>query len=126
MITVTVHPDVEHPTIAAQYARVMQDWKNGAPWPLAFGNEGEWEGNSRLRSSHIYKIHIRLPGDPFWPSFLPPARRHSDNYLVYARHEWYEDKYQIISIMAPGAHALARTSFTSVLEQRAEDFHRIL
>jgi len=123
MVTVTVHPDVEYPAIASQYAIAMQNWKNGASRPAEFGSEGRWEENASLMSSGIHKIHIKLPGETLWPVNWSITRRHSDNYLVYARHEWDETKYQIISIMAPDAHARARTSFVSVLERRAEEFH---
>ncbi|MEI7194521.1 type II toxin-antitoxin system YafO family toxin [Pectobacterium versatile] len=123
MITVTVHPDVEHPEVATEYALAMQNWKNGAARPAVFGSEGRWEENPRLMASGIHKIHIQLPGEPPWASHLPVIRRHSNNYLVYARHEWDETKYQIISIMAPNAHELARTSFLGELERRAEEFH---
>ncbi|AXF75323.1 type II toxin-antitoxin system YafO family toxin [Erwinia tracheiphila] len=123
MVSVSVHPDVEYPAMAAQYARILEDWKNTHILPVIFGSEGQWEDNKRLEQSAVYKIHIRLPDAPPWPDRLPQARRKSDCYLVYVRHCWEPDRYQVISIMAPDAHELARTSFLAVLEQRAEDFH---
>ncbi|MCZ4676000.1 type II toxin-antitoxin system YafO family toxin [Citrobacter sedlakii] len=39
------------------------------------------------------------------------------------RHWLNTDSYQIISVMSPLAHDMARTSFTSVLIERAESFH---
>ncbi|MFW5391032.1 type II toxin-antitoxin system YafO family toxin [Yersinia sp. 2544 StPb PI] len=123
MVTVTVHPDVEHPDMAKQYAGILEEWKNGAPIPAIFGGEGQWEDNKRLENSFVYKIHIRLPNEKPWPLSTPVAGRKSNCYLVYARHCWYPDRYQIISIMAPNGHELARTSFLGELERRAEEFH---
>ena len=122
MITVSVHAAVEYPHIAKCYAALLQEWKNGGPLAGWLGNEGEWEENARLRGSFVSKIHIRLPDEPSWPPSMPSAARKSDSYLVYTRHFLHPDRYQIISIMSPKAHELAKTSFMAVLEKRAEDF----
>ncbi|HDL8336707.1 TPA: type II toxin-antitoxin system YafO family toxin [Yersinia enterocolitica] len=138
MITVSAHPKVEHLEIAALYVQAleqwnngtmeqwnngtMEQWKNGGPLPPEFGSEGQWEDNRKLCDSFVYKIHIHLPDDPPWPPRLAVASRKSDNYLVYARHWLDPNKYQLISIMSPEAHALARTSYLAELERRAEEF----
>ncbi|NXZ86303.1 type II toxin-antitoxin system YafO family toxin [Serratia fonticola] len=122
MVTVSVHSDVEHPAIAAQYALSLQNWKDGNVLPPFFGSEGQWEDNRKLCASFVYKIHIRLPSDPPWPPGMPMAARKSDNYLVYTRHWCHPDSYQILSIMSPNAHDVAKTSFLAELERRAEQF----
>ncbi|WP_140920155.1 type II toxin-antitoxin system YafO family toxin [Limnobaculum xujianqingii] len=122
MITVSVHPDVEHPAVAAQYASVLQRWKSDEVLSPFLGSESQWEDSRKLCASFVYKIHIRLPGDPPWSLKVPVAARKSDNYLVYTRHWCHPDKYQILSIMSPAAHHMARTSFLAELERRAEQF----
>ncbi|HGV3470642.1 MULTISPECIES: type II toxin-antitoxin system YafO family toxin [Klebsiella] len=122
MLKVTIHNDIELPAIAREYAKAFLSWKNGGPLPLEFGNEGQWEDSGRLRDSYVFKIHIHLPGEKQWPAKLPQAGRKSNSYLVYSRHFLYPDKYQIISIMTPNAHELARTSYMAEIERRAEDF----
>ncbi|CAI2469608.1 mRNA interferase YafO [Serratia ficaria] len=122
MIQVSIHKDIELLEVAKQYARVLQNWKNGGALPTIFGNEGQWEDNKRLCDSYIFKIHIKLPNEEPWSKKIPAAARKSNSYLVYSRHFLYPDKYQLISIMTPNAHELARTSYMDKLEQRAEQF----
>lgn len=122
MIKVSVHNDIELPAVARKYAQALQSWKNGGPLPSVFGNEGQWEDSGRLRDSFVFKIHIRLPDEKPWPAKLPAAARKSNSYLVYSRHFLYPDKYQLISIMTPNAHELARTSYMAEIERRAEEF----
>ncbi|EQA4235375.1 type II toxin-antitoxin system YafO family toxin [Serratia marcescens] len=121
-VSVTVHSDVEHPDIAKAYAKLLQDWKRNAILPSVFGRDGMWELNSRTRDSQIYKLHIRLPDEMSWKKHKPQIDRVSNNYLVYTQHWLNADCYQVISIMSPNAHELARTSFMVELERRAEEF----
>jgi len=122
MIKVSVHEAIECSAVARKYANALQAWKNGGPLPSVFGNEGQWEDSRRLRDSFVFKIHIRLPDEKPWSAKKPAAARKSNNYLVYARHFLYPDKYQLISIMTPNAHELARTSYLAEIERRAEEF----
>jgi len=122
VITVSIHNDIELPAVARQYARLLQDWKNGGLQPVIFGDEGRWEEHASLCASFVFKVHIKLPGETVWPAKMPVAARKSNSYLVYTRHWCEPDKYQLISIMTPNAHELARTSFLSILVDRAEDF----
>lgn len=122
MINVSVHKDIELPAVAREYAVMLQEWKNKGVLPPVFGNEGQWEDNGRLRDSYVFKIHIRLPDEKPWPAKLSAPARKSNSYLVYTRHFLYPDKYQLISIMTPNAHELARTSYMAEIEHRAEEF----
>ncbi|MDZ7322935.1 type II toxin-antitoxin system YafO family toxin [Kosakonia sacchari] len=119
---VSVHADVEFPTVASSYAKALEAWKNTGALPDRFGSEGQWEHNSRLCDSYVYKIHIRLPSEAPWKRHKAQIDRHSNHYLVYSRH-WmdYED-IQIISIMTPNGHEKAKTSYMAELERRAEEF----
>ncbi|HGG7041759.1 TPA: type II toxin-antitoxin system YafO family toxin [Salmonella enterica] len=122
MIHVSVHPDIEFSDVAGKYADALQIWKNGGDLPPVFGNEGQWEESGRLRDSFVFKIHIRLPEEPEWPSRTPGAARKSNSYLVYSRHYLYPNRLQVISIMSPNAHEMARTSYMAEIERRAEEF----
>lgn len=122
MIVVSVHPDVEYQDVATRYAAMLQDWKNTHRQPPRFGATGQWEDNPRLMSSLVFKTHIKMPLDSLWPAHLAVAARKSDNYLVYCVH-WCDDtRFQVLSIMSPDAHAMARTSFMAEIERRAEQF----
>lgn len=122
MIKVSIHGEVEFPTVAGEYAKLLRLWKSEGLLPPVFGNEGAWEGHGRLNTSFVFKIHILLPGEKVWSARLPAAARKSNSYLVYSRHWLDPDHYQVISIMSPDAHEMARTSFLSELERRAEEF----
>ncbi|AYN26571.1 type II toxin-antitoxin system YafO family toxin [Buttiauxella sp. 3AFRM03] len=122
MIKISVHKDIELPAVAHEYALLLQDWKSIGMLPAVFGNEGQWEDSRRLRDSYVFKIHILLPDEKPWPARLPAPARKSDNYLVYTRHFLYPDRYQLISLMTPNAHELARTSYMAEIERRAEEF----
>lgn len=122
MAKVSIHSHVEHPEIAKKLAILLTSWKNGGKHPAIFGNEGRWEEHPSLCDSYVYKVHIKLPHETPWDSKLPIAARKSNSYLVYTRHWMDADSYQIISIMSPNAHELARTSFLSELVDRAESF----
>lgn len=122
MIKVSIHPHVEHKDIADKLAVLLENWKNGENLPAIFGDEGRWEEHPSLCSSFVYKIHIKPPSDIPWNEKIPIAERKSDSYLVYTKHWLDEERYQIISIMSPNAHALAKTSFLSILVDRAESF----
>lgn len=122
MIKVSVHKDIELPAVAREYAVMLQEWKSKGVLPPVFGNEGQWEDNGRLRDSYVFKIHIRLPDEKPWPAKLSASARKSNSYLVYTRHFLEPDKYQLISIMTPNAHELARTSYMAEIERRAEEF----
>ncbi|HDU8583262.1 MULTISPECIES: type II toxin-antitoxin system YafO family toxin [Gammaproteobacteria] len=119
---VSVHADVEMPDIANSYAKALETWKNSRVLPDRFGNEGQWESNSRLCDSFVYKLHIRLPSEPGWKKTKAQIDRHSNHYLVFSRHWLDYDNIQIISIMSPDGHEKARTSYMYELERRAEEF----
>ncbi|WP_159566313.1 type II toxin-antitoxin system YafO family toxin [Budvicia diplopodorum] len=120
--SVSVHGDTEHSEIAKAYAKLLQDWKRTSILPSVFGRDGMWELNNRTRDSLIYKLHIRLLDDVPWKKHKPQIDRVSNNYLVYTQHWLDNERYQVISIMSPNAHELARTSFLAELERRAEQF----
>lgn len=122
MITVSVYEGVEYPQEAQICAEALQKWKNGGSLPGYFGSEGSWEENKRLCDSFVFKVHIKTQKEGPWPPKTPQAARKSNSYLVYAKHWLEQDKWQIISIMTPNAHEMARTSFLGELERRAEHF----
>ncbi|RDL25957.1 type II toxin-antitoxin system YafO family toxin [Serratia fonticola] len=122
MVSVTISEDIEHRHIAEQYAGLFLAWKKSDILPASFGRNGMWELNARTKDSQIYKLHIRLPDETPWKKHKPQIDRCSNHYLVYVQHWLDSDRYQIISIMTPNAHEMARTSFLVELERRAELF----
>lgn len=119
---VSIHKNVEFLATAQKYAKALENWKNTNALPDRFGSEGQWEHNSRLCDSFVYKIHIRLPSEPAWKKSTPQIDRNSNHYLVFSRHWMDYEKIQVISIMSPNGHEKAKTSFLAELERRAEEF----
>lgn len=66
-----------------------------------------------------------MPIEPEWNKRTPQIQRKSNHYLVYCQHWLNPDRYQIIAIMSPNAHEIAKTSFLAVLEKRAEEFQNL-
>lgn len=122
MTQISIHPDIEHKTIANEYAHLLKLWKEDNILSNYLGTNGRWENNAKLCQSLISKIHIRMPLEPGWNKKTPQIQRKSNHYLVYCQHWLYPNRYQIIAIMSPNAHEIAKTSFLAVLEKRAEEF----
>lgn len=118
----SIHHAIEHKAIAEIYLKLLKEWKVNNTLPDVFGNEGQWESCASLCDSHVYKIHIKLPGEKPWKYNKPQMDRKSNSYLVYTRHWLDTDSYQLISVMTPNAHEVARTTFKTVLAERAEEF----
>lgn len=118
----SLHADIEHQSVAGGYLKLFREWKVNGALPDVFGNEGRWEDSPSLCNSHVYKIHIKLPWEKPWQNRTPQIDRKSNSYLVYSRHWLDTESYQLISIMTPNAHEIARTTFKSVLVERAENF----
>ncbi|MBI6542094.1 type II toxin-antitoxin system YafO family toxin [Proteus vulgaris] len=122
MTQISIHPDIEYKTIANEYAHLLKLWKEDNILSNYLGANGRWENNAKLCQSLISKIHIRMPLEPGWNKKTPQIQRKSNHYLVYCQHWLYPNRYQIIAIMSPNAHEIAKTSFLAVLEKRAEEF----
>lgn len=76
---------------------------NLPPSPL-LGKRGGFERNRSAMSAGIEKFHIRMPSDIPWPSHVPLSRRSSNNYLVFVRHFYNDDYFQILALVSPDAH----------------------
>ncbi|MBG2709211.1 type II toxin-antitoxin system YafO family toxin [Proteus mirabilis] len=122
MTQISIHPDIEYKTIANEYANLLKLWKEDNVLSNYLGANGRWENNAKLCQSLISKIHIRMPLEPEWNKKTPQIQRKSNHYLVYCQHWLYPNRYQIIAIMSPNAHEIAKTSFLTILEKRAEEF----
>lgn len=125
MIQISIHPDIEYKAIADEYALLLKLWKKEKILSNYLGADGRWESNAKLCQSLISKIHIRMPIEPEWNKRTPQIQRKSNHYLVYSQHWLNPDRYQIIAIMSPNAHEIAKTSFLAVLEKRAEEFQNL-
>lgn len=122
MIKISIHPDIEYKELVNEYAKFLKLWKNDNILSDYLGADGRWENNAKLCQSLISKIHIRMPIEPAWHKKTPQIQRKSNHYLVYCQHWLNPNEYQIIAIMSPNGHELAKTSFLAILEKRAEEF----
>lgn len=66
MVKVSIHPDIEYKDIASDYATYLKLWKEDRIISGFLGSDGQWESNSRLCNSFVFKLHIRTPLEPQW------------------------------------------------------------
>ncbi|HGN1344087.1 TPA: type II toxin-antitoxin system YafO family toxin, partial [Pseudomonas aeruginosa] len=77
----------------------------------------------------LMHIHLKFPPD-YFPENLPQSDRkckvgdpEKDACLVYVQGELYENKYSILGILNPDAHAMARDkNIMSYLSRMAQKF----
>lgn len=74
-------------------------------YPSTIGNYGRFEENPRSLLAGIHKLHIAVSEADFtkWQGKVGQSRK-SDNYLVYAKHDFEDDVYLILDFISPDAH----------------------
>lgn len=95
---------------------------NGTVYPETIGNVGAFEENPRAMIAKIQKAHIAVSKADFekWQTRTGQHRK-SDNYLVYARHDFEPDTLLILDFISPEAHKRIRHKLADLV-LLAEDF----
>ncbi|MNG76506.1 type II toxin-antitoxin system YafO family toxin [Serratia fonticola] len=112
-------PTVRH--FAIQVARCLSNLQAS---PL-LGARGGFERNHASMSAGIEKFHVRMPDEEPWKSHLPLSRRTSNNYLVFARHFYNDDYYQILAFITPDAHQKIDAMLPALIELAEKTFIEI-
>lgn len=86
------------------------------------GNYGRFEENPRAMLAGIHKLHIAVSETDFdkWKTRTGQNRK-SDNYLVYAKHDFEQDTFLILDFISPEAHKRIRSKLADLV-LLAEDF----
>lgn len=125
MAEVYIHPSIAQNVTVQGYARELSDYLNGTALSRRLGKNGGFERNNAATQSGILKIHIRIPGEALWGVADVQRYRTSNNYLVYARHWDFTDKFQIISIVTPDAHERIDGLLPDIIKIAENDFHSL-
>lgn len=86
----------------------------GSLIPDNFGRDSIFNEPYLAQRARLRHIHVCLPPDTFDPNRTQSDRTNSaddpkrDAFLVYVRHEFYEERYLLIDFMFPDAHGVAR------------------
>ncbi|MBP1034038.1 type II toxin-antitoxin system YafO family toxin [Serratia fonticola] len=105
------------------YARELSLYLNDLSLSGRMGRNGGFERNTAAQTSGVLKIHIKVPGEPFWPASVRQINRTSDNYLVYVRHWEEPETFQIIAVITPDAHDRANSMLPALIKIAEDDFH---
>lgn len=77
-------------------------------YPTFLGHHGQFERNPQAQLSNIYKIHIALYQSDFdakqWQA-RNGRHRTCDNFVVYTQHFMEEERFQLLGVVTPEAHA---------------------
>ncbi|WP_134677515.1 type II toxin-antitoxin system YafO family toxin [Ectopseudomonas khazarica] len=122
-------PLAAYPTLAEDLARDFRIYKEAGVLPSYFGCDVPYLQPQLAFNVNLMHIHLCLPPDTF-PANLPqPDRKcrkgapHKDAALIYVRGELEEDKYCILGVLYPDAHAKARVDKTMrYLARLAKEF----
>lgn len=122
MAEVCIHPSIEGNSTVQGYARELSNYLNGVSLSGRLGKNGGFERNAAATTSGIMKIHIKVPGESHWASNIQQRDRTSNNYLVYARHWAYPQRFQIITIVTPDAHERIDGLLHAIIKIAEKDF----
>ncbi|MFC0308305.1 type II toxin-antitoxin system YafO family toxin [Gallibacterium trehalosifermentans] len=96
-------------------------------YPSFLGHYGDLNNNAGAKDSQIEKLHIALSdADYNLKTWRSPNGYHRtcDNFLVYVRHYFHDEYYQILDIVTPNAHTKI-DSIVHVIIDYAEKFHSL-
>lgn len=120
---------IKYPSLESNIIKDFTRYKELDELPDYFGCDVAYTEPHAAIKSGLMHIHIKLLPDTF-PINKPQADRkcaindpENDACLVYVQGELYEDRYSLIAILNPDAHALARDrQVMNYLCQIAQDF----
>ncbi|MBF0785990.1 hypothetical protein E4T80_10995 [Muribacter muris] len=96
-------------------------------YPDFLGHSGGFEQNAKASDSQLHKIHIALYQNDWtlrtWQKRSGYTRT-CDNFVIYVRHFFFDDCFQIIDILTPDAHKTLDSRISHYIEL-AEQFHAL-
>ncbi|WP_413730788.1 type II toxin-antitoxin system YafO family toxin [Sodalis sp. RH22] len=104
MVYVSITDGLRSDQTAQYFASMLAKNLSGLPSSPLFGARGGFERNRASVEAGIEKFHIRMPNTKPWASNISLSRRTSNNYLVFARHFYKDNYYQILALISPNAH----------------------
>lgn len=138
-VTVEIHPATKaefftqvlaaYPTLIRDLAADFEAYKGRGVLPSYFGCDVAYTEPTSAYNAHMMHIHLCLPPDHFKPNTpqfdrkCPMNAPHKDVALVYVRGELEENRFCILAVLHPNAHAKARDEkMMKYLARMAKDF----
>lgn len=100
-------PLKDFPSLADDLLADFILYKSTDQLPATFGRDAPYTEPWAAYNAGIMHIHLKLPPDSFPPK-KPQIDRTTDTALVYVRGELEENRYLILAVLHPDAHAKAR------------------
>lgn len=116
---------LKYPGLEEQLIAEFKYCKDNNVTTEVFGNDSHFPFPDCAVKAQLYRIHIKLPGDPPWPSRATDFQKKSDTYLVYAQNLWDDNHYSILAVLNP-AHTLMPNNNTGLItyfSECAERYH---
>ncbi|MEG9832566.1 type II toxin-antitoxin system YafO family toxin [Serratia marcescens] len=104
MIKVSITAELSDDETARHFAQMVARCLSNLPASPLLGCRGGFERNPNAMAAGIEKFHVRMPDEEAWPSHTPINRRTSNNFLVFARHFYDDNYFQILALVTPEAH----------------------
>lgn len=122
MVKVSITKELYRLGAAHKYAQMLADYLSKGSRFWCFWSFGGFERSYDAMAANISKIHLKLPGDTPWPPGLPQSERTCDNFLVFAKHLYDDEHYQILAIITPNAHQQADLVLPELIRLAEETF----
>jgi len=107
---------------AHKYAKMLAETISNSAQYWCFGSHGGFERSYEAMAANIKKIHLKLPEDKPWPPEYSLSQRTCDNYLIYTKHLYNDEHYQILAIISPNAHEQIDSMLPAIIKLVEENF----
>ncbi|MFV8907041.1 type II toxin-antitoxin system YafO family toxin [Serratia fonticola] len=125
MIRVSITEALKADPTARHFATLLARCLSNISTSPLLGARGGFERNRDSVAAGIEKFHVRMPGDDPWPNYAPMSRRTSNNFLVFARHFYNDEYFQILAIVSPSAHQRIDAMLPAIIELAESTFIEI-
>ncbi|EIX9337709.1 TPA: type II toxin-antitoxin system YafO family toxin [Klebsiella pneumoniae] len=125
MVRVSITSGLYQQSAAHRYAKMLAQTISNETQYWCFGSHGGFERSYEAMAANIKKIHLKLPGDKPWPPEYSLSQRTCDNYLVYAKHLYNDEHYQIVAIISPNAHDQIDSLLPSIIKLVEDTFSEL-
>ncbi|UIW10334.1 toxin [Flyfo siphovirus Tbat2_3] len=125
MVRVSVTEGLYRLGAAHKYAAMLAEFLSKGTQYWCFGSDGGFERSYEAMAANIKKIHLKLDGDPPWPPGCSLSQRTCDNYLVYAKHLYNDEHYQLLAIISPNAHSRIDSMLPAIIRLVEDTFSEI-
>ncbi len=122
MVYVSITDGLKANPTAQHFAFLLARCLSKSSTSPLFGARGGFERNRSAVAAGIEKFHIRMPNSKPWASHVSLSRRTSNNYLVFARHFYKDNYFQILALISPDAHQRIDDMLPAIIDLAEKHF----